>query len=260
MSVVVFLQIKDVTQVFGKLAALTDVSLEINQGELVGLVGPNGSGKSTLFNVLSGFYHPWKGEIFYEGKRITELSPDKIASMGLVRTFQSNILYREATVLENLIRGAYLQAKTTLWQAFFCTKGYIKEEEELSQGAERLLDFWGLSEVRDSLAGKLPHGLQRRLGLAIAFSAVPKLLLLDEPVAGMNKEEIIFVMNRIKDLAEHGITVVLVEHHVKTVVDFCRRLIVLNYGRKIADGKPKDVTLQKNVIEAYLGTTDEGSE
>jgi len=245
-----------VSKFFGRLAALMDVSLEIHQGELVGLVGPNGSGKTTLFNVVSGFYRPSEGEIFYDGKRVTGLRPDKITSMGLVRTFQSNILYKEATAMENLVRGCYLQANTNSWQAFFDTRSYRKNEKEIFQRAEEALDYWGLSEVRDVLADELPHGFQRRLGLAIAVAAAPKLLLLDEPVAGLSEEEITVVMNHTRELAERGMTIILVEHHVKTVLNLCRRLIALDYGCKIADGKPEEVTSQKEVIEAYLGTEE----
>ncbi|MEE8415956.1 MAG: ABC transporter ATP-binding protein [Desulfobacterales bacterium] len=250
------LTIQNVSKFFGKLAALTEIDLEIQEGELVGLVGPNGSGKTTLFNVISGFYHPSEGEVFYQGKRITNLRSDRISSMGLVRSFQSNLVYKEATCLENVIRGFYLHAKTSSWQAFFSTGAYRNEEKEILRKAEESLDFWGLSSVRDIQADELAHGFQRCLGLVIAFSAAPRLLLLDEPVAGMNTEEIVFVMDRIKELANGGMTVLLVEHHVKTVVDFCQRLIVLNYGLKIADGKPEDVIADQQVIDAYLGNSE----
>lgn len=252
------LKLQNVSKFFGNLAGLTDIDLEISEGELVGLVGPNGSGKSTLFNVISGFYRPSGGDVFYNGRKITGLRPDRISSIGLGRSFQSNILYGEATALENVIRGSYLRAKTNSWQTFFFTTAYRKEENEILRSAEGLLDFWGLSGVRNIRADELPHGFQRRLGLAMASSAAPKLLLLDEPVAGMSEEEIAFVMERLKELANDGITILLVEHHVKTVVDFCQRLIVLDYGRKIADGKPEHVTCDKHVIEAYLGN-DGGS-
>jgi len=250
------LEIREMSKLFGNLAALKDISLEINQGELVGLVGPNGSGKTTLFNVISGFYRPSKGEIIYDGKRITGLRPDKVASMGLVRTFQSNILYKDVTVLENVIGGSYLKSKMNSWQAFFNMPSYRKEEREIIQQAKDVLDFWKLSQVQDVLAGELSHGDQRRIGLAIAHAANPKLLLIDEPVGGMSGEERIMVIDHIKELANQGITIILVEHHVQTVVSLCQRLIVLDFGHKVADGKPREVTSQKNVIEAYLGTEE----
>jgi len=249
------LELKNVSKFFGSLAALKDINLEINQGELVGLVGPNGSGKTTLFNVISGFYHPSEGEIFYDGKRIAGLRPDQIASRGLIRTFQSNVLFKDATALENVIRGCYLRTKANSWQAFFGTRGYRKEEKEIVQRAEEMLDFFGLSEVRDVLADELPHGHQRSLGLAVAMAANPKLLLIDEPVSGMSEEESTVAVDHIRELANR-ITVILVEHHVKTVVAVCPRVIVLNFGHTLADGKPEEVMSQKNVIEAYLGTEE----
>ena len=250
------LELRNVSKFFGSLAALENISLEINQGELVGLVGPNGSGKTTLFNVVSGFYRPSKGEIIYDGRRITGLRPDKIASMGLARTFQSNIFYGDATVMENVIRGCYLQAKTNSWQTFFGTRSYREEDGEIVQRAREVIDFLGLSEVQDSLAGELPHGHQRCLGLAIAMAANPKLLLLDEPATGMNDEERRMIIERIGEVAKLGITILLVEHHLKTVVTLCPRLIVLDFGHKLADGKPEEVTSRKDVIEAYLGVEE----
>ncbi len=252
------LELRNVSRFFGKLAALTEVNLEIRENELVGLVGPNGSGKTTLFNVVSGFYRPSRGEIVYDGRRITGLRPDRITAMGLVRTFQSNILYREATVLENLIRGYHLQARTNLLQAFFGAHAYRREETDIIRQAREALEYWGLTEVSHVPADQLPHGHQRILGLAMAMAADPKLLLLDEPVAGLSGEETQEVMERVRELAERGITIVLVEHHVKTVLSLCRRLVVLDYGRKIADGTPEEVTSRKEVIEAYLGT-EQGS-
>lgn len=250
------LKLQNISKFFGKLAALTDINLEIGDGELVGLVGPNGSGKTTLFNVISGFYRPSSGDVFYEDRRITGLRPDTISSMGLVRSFQSNILYHDATVIENVIRASYLRATTNSWQIFFSTRAYRSEEKEILWNAEGLLEYWGLTSVRNTRADALPHGLQRRLGIAMAFSAAPKLLLLDEPVAGMNEREIAFVMGRVKELVNDGLAILLVEHHVKTVVDFCQRLVVLDYGQKIADGRPENVTSNKHVIDAYLGNSE----
>ena len=250
------LELKDVSKYFGKLAALSNISLDISQGELIGLVGPNGSGKSTLFNVISGYHRATEGTLIYDGKNITSLRADQIAARGLVRSFQSNVLFKEATVLENVIRGSFLQAGQSGWQVFFNTSAYRASEKRIIRHAEDSLEFWGLSEVRDVQADELPHGFQRCLGLAIAAAAKPRLLLLDEPVAGMSGKEIESVMVPIRQLAGQGVTIILVEHHVKTVLNFCQRLIVLDYGCKIADGDPLEVTSQRNVIEAYLGTEE----
>lgn len=250
------LELQNVSKHFGKLAALSNVSLEVERGEFVGLVGPNGSGKTTLFNVVSGFYSPSGGKVYYNGEDITGLRPDKITSKGLVRTFQSNILYKEATALENLVRASYLHSNTSSWKAFFNSRDYRENEKAIFERAEAALAHWGLEEVRDVLADELPHGHQRRLGLAVAVAADPELLLLDEPLAGMSGEERLVVMEQVRELSNQGMTIILVEHHVKTVLNLCERLLVLDYGIKIADGKPEEVTCQKTVVQAYLGAEE----
>lgn len=250
------LELRNVSKSFGSLIALENIDLEINQGEVVGLVGPNGSGKTTLFNIISGFYHPSGGEIIYDGRRIDGLRPDQIASMGLGRTFQSDILYSDATVLENVIRGCYLQAKTNSWQAFFGTRGYRKDEQEMVQRAKELVDFLGLSKVRDALPQALPHGQRRCLGLAMAMASNPKLLLLDEPATGMNEDERRIIIEWIGEVAKRGVTILLVEHHVKTAVTLCPRLIVLDFGHELAQGKAEEIIRRKDVIEAYLGVEE----
>ncbi len=250
------LELKKVSKYFGQLAALSEIDLEVEPGELIGLVGPNGSGKTTLFNLVSGFYKPTMGEIYYDGKKISDLRPDQITTLRLVRIFQSNILYKESTVLENVILGSYLDSQTNTWQAFFNTKKYRREETRIRDWAEEILKNWDLTDARDVMVDELPHGHQRRLAIAVAVAARPKLLLLDEPVAGMSGDEMASVMNKTKQLAGQGMTIILVEHHVKTVVNFAERLIALDYGIKIADGKPLEVTSQKDVIEAYLGSDE----
>lgn len=250
------LKLEKVTKFFGKLAAIDDISLEVSKGERVGIVGPNGSGKTTMFNVISGFCQPSRGELQYNGNRITNAKPHQIASLGLIRGFQSNILYKEATVYENIIRGSYLSFHTNAWQTFFNTPMYRSEAKRIYQRADKILDFWGLSDVHDVSADRLSHGHQRRLGIAIAVAAEPKVLLLDEPVSGMSGEEISDVMSKIGELSNQGITILLIEHHVQTVVDFSQRLVALNYGHVIANGPPKEVTSKKEVIEAYLGTEE----
>lgn len=251
------LQLDNLSKLFGHLEALSNINLKVEQGELLGVVGPNGSGKTTLFNNISGFYRPTKGKVIYQSKDITKLRPDQRAAKGIIRTFQSNIVYRDATTRENILRAAFLESKTNIWQAFLNSPAYRKEERAISMRVDEALDFWSLTGVKDVLASELSHGDQRRLGLAIAAVANPNLLLIDEPVAGMTGEERTTCIKHIKRLNETGVTVIIVEHHVQTVVSLCSRLVVLNFGRIIADGKPQEVTKQENVIEAYIGTEEE---
>ncbi len=247
------LEVKNLTKHFGRLAALDGINLKFAEGELVGLVGPNGSGKTTLFNIISGRYHPTAGEIIYKGEKISGLRPDQIARKGITRAFQANVLFQDATVLENVVRGCFPLRNSNLGQAFFNTKAYRKEEREIIGQTDEWLRFWGLSERRDQLAGSLPHGLQRVLGLAMAAAARPSLVLLDEPMTGMGVGETAPMCDHIKRINGQGATVILVEHNVKSVMSICSRLVVLNFGQKIADGAPQEVIRNKDVITAYLG-------
>ena len=247
------LEIRNVSKLFGKLAALQDINLVLKEGDITGIAGPNGSGKTTLFNVISGFYSPTKGDVILDGRRITRLRPDQRATLGVVRTFQSNVLYREATVYETLIRAAWLECKTNSWQTFFGTPAYRREQKMIFDKARKVVEDWGFTETADIAASDLPHGDQRRLGLAVAAMANPKVLLIDEPVGGMSSQEREVVIRHIRQLNEQEITIALVEHHVKTMVSVCDRLVVLDFGHQIADGAPEEVVRQQNVIEAYLG-------
>jgi len=250
------LELRNVDKLFGKLAALKGINLEIEEGQLTGIAGPNGSGKTTLFNVVSGFYGPTKGDVIFDGKRLNRLRPDQRASRGVIRTFQSNVLYKEATVLENMLRAQSLQFNTNSWQAFFATPAYRKEERILLERAWASLDSWGFTDTADVVASELAHGDQRRLGVALAAAMNPKLLLIDEPIGGMSGEERTATVRHIKQLNEQGISIMLVEHHVETLLAVCDRLVVLDFGSVIADGRPDEVVTQPRVVEAYLGTEE----
>lgn len=247
------LELKGVKKAFGSVMALDGIDLEVNKGEIVGIVGPNGSGKTTLLHVISGYYHPSAGQVIYKGDNISGLRPDKIAKKGIVRTFQQNIVYWDTVTLDNVFRGCYLSDKTNLWQAFFNTKAYVKEEMAKFAKAQEIVDTFGLNDYSYSLAVGLPHGKQRTLGMAMALAADPEILLIDEPLAGMDAGEVEIVLNSIRKIVEKGVTIMLIEHNIKSVMSICSRLIVLDFGHKIADGKPVEVMKRKDVIEAYLG-------
>jgi branched-chain amino acid transport system ATP-binding protein len=249
-----FLELKQVTKTFGKLAALEDIDLKVEPGEILGIVGPNGSGKTTLINVISGYFRPSKGGIFFEGKRISGLRPDRIAAQGILRTFQSNVLYEGTTVIESLLISAYQQYKTNHWQSFFNTRGWKAENEQVVGRVIELIKLLDLLNDTFLPADGLSHGYQRLLGIAMAMIANPRVLLLDEPTTGMNHEEAMFVVDKIKRINEQGITVLIIEHNMKVLLDVATRVVVLNFGTKIAEGIPKEVMNRQEVIEAYLGT------
>jgi ABC-type branched-subunit amino acid transport system ATPase component len=248
------LELDNVTKLFGKLSALRDINVRVEKGEMLCIVGPNGSGKTTLINVISGYYRPTQGEGFFNGKKIFGLRPDQIAARGIVRTFQSNVLFEGATVLENMLIGSLLQYKTNNWQAFFETKAYKDDYEKVEGRVIELLKTFDIFNSRFLPAAGLSHGHQRMLGIAMALVANPSMLLLDEPTTGMNHEEAMFLVQNIKRIGEQGITVVVIEHNMKVIMNIATRIVVLNFGTKIADGKPEEVMNRQEVIEAYLGT------
>lgn len=247
------LQIRKTVKSFGKLVALNDVNIEINEGEAVGIVGPNGSGKTTLINTITGFYKPSSGEIVFRDKKISGLRADQICSRGIMRTFQSNMIYGDTTTIENIIRGAFLTIKASSWGQFFNVSSYRQYNKTLWIRAHKLLEQFGLADFKDTCAGDLPHGSQRVLGVAMAVASAPKLLLLDEPMTGMNDQEVTTMLSHISSLREQGITVVMVEHNMKAMLKASKRLVVLDFGQVIADDKAEVVVNLKEVIECYLG-------
>lgn len=249
------LQVDGLTKHFGGLTAVKDVSFSVGGGEIVGLIGPNGAGKTTCFNLISGFFKPTAGRIIFKGKDVTFQPDHLLATQGLVRTFQHTSLFPKLDVLSNIVIGAHRYRSTNWVQAVFDTKRFRQDEKNLWEKAVRVLEFMNMSEIRKELAGSLAYGDQRRLEIAIALAAEPELLLLDEPAAGMNPVESIELMRLIKEIQARGIHVLLVEHDMKLVMGICDRIVVLNYGRKLAEGTPKQIREDPEVIKVYLGSS-----
>ena len=245
-------EVKELTKYFGGLAALSDLDLQVEAGEIRGIIGPNGAGKTTLFNVISGVYRPTSGEIIYQGKEISGLIASKIAGMGVVRTFQRTALFHKFTVMGNVLVARHLQAKVGLFKTIFGTNRRIDIEHE--EKALEIIDFMGLSDLKNELADNLPHGHQRSLGVAMALAAEPKMIMLDEPVTGMNPTETKHMTDLIRKVRdEWEMTILLVEHDMKVVMGLCDKITVLNFGKKLADGLPEEIKENSDVIEAYLG-------
>jgi len=245
------LEIHHVTKQFGGLLALDDVSFQVEEGEIRGLIGPNGAGKSTMFKNIAGFYQLTRGSIVYQGKNIEGKKPHTIAEMGIVRTFQETTLFQEMTVFENALVGAHISSRSSVFSAVL---GLDRARQRAaSDRVLEVLEFMGLAERREQLASELPLGSQRALALAIALVSEPKLMLLDEPFAGMNPEETNHMMDLTRKLRESGITIVLVEHDMKAVMGLCHYLTVLNFGQLLAEGTPDEIRNNDRVIEAYLG-------
>jgi branched-chain amino acid transport system ATP-binding protein len=250
------LELKDLTKFFGGLAAVQDLDLVVIKGEIIGLIGPNGAGKTTVFNLTSGVLKPTKGKVIFEKEDITRFRPNRIAQRGLVRTFQANTLFPEFTVLENVLLGCHLHADIGFFEDLFNFSSTRKKRRQIHERAMDTINFVGLYDYRLDMAKNLAHGHQRALGVAIALAADPKLLILDEPVTGMNVEEKETMMGLINRIRERGITVLVVEHDMKVVMGLCDRIAVLNFGMKIAQGTPEEIQKNQDVIEAYLGAEE----
>jgi len=248
------IEVRDLTKRFGGLDAVGNLNFKVQPGEIVGLIGPNGAGKTTVFNLISGFLKPTKGCILFNGQDITRLKPNKIAALGLVRTFQLVKLVGNYTVSENMMVAFHLQRRVGILRSIFRIPSALKDEQEIRKRALELLISIGLNDVEDELAYNLPHGMQKALGICLALAAHPKMLLLDEPTSGMSASETSLVMDQIKRTRDSGVTIMLVEHDLKVVMGICNRIVVLNFGHKIAEGAPKEVSENEQVISAYLGS------
>jgi len=247
------LETKGLTKYFGGLPAVKNLDLAINEGEIVGLIGPNGAGKTTAFNVMSGYLKPTEGRIFFKGEEITGLKMAGIAKKGLVRTFQHSTLFNDMTVMENMIVAQHLHININLLTDIFKTRSSLLRWRDLKDKAHDILDYMGLSQVENIKAGSLPYGYQRLLGVAVTLAVEPAMILLDEPVTGMNNEETKMMVSKVAGFREKGITILLVEHHMRVVMSVCDRIYVLNFGEKMAEGPPEEICKNEDVIKAYLG-------
>jgi len=247
------LEIEHLTKRFGGLAAVDDFDINVAEGEIVGLIGPNGAGKSTVFNLITGVFPVTRGRIVYDGQDITKKLPDQVAKLGIGRTFQLNPLFPDFTVLENVTSSFELHPHSSLFDIFFGTPKYRRNEAFIQEKAQEILELVGLAEEADELAKNLPHGHQKMLGVARALATRPRLLMLDEPLAGMNPGEIQASLDAIRGMRDNGITVLIVEHNMQ-ILSLCDRVVVISFGKKITEGLPEEVRANQEVISAYFGS------
>ncbi len=248
------LEVMKLCKSFGGVKAVNGVDIRVNAGEIVGLVGPNGAGKSTIFNLITGFIRPDKGTVRYMDKNLLGLRPDQIARRGVRRTFQSPLIFHDKTMLESLLAGHLKEEKTGFWHALFNTDPYQKEEHQALGRALEILQLLELEEWKDTLVSALPCGILRFLGIGQVIMSSTGMLMLDEPLTGLNGEEISKMLAKLWRLRDQGTTILIIEHHMKAVMSFCERIIVINFGETIAEGTPAEIKENPTVIQAYLGS------
>lgn len=247
------LEVRSLTQRFGGITALEDITFSVRKGEITGVIGPNGAGKTTLFNIVTGIYTQTSGSVTLEGTDISSLPAEKLASKGLVRTFQNIELFGNMTVLENVMLGLHTGSSCGLLSCMFKMPWHLREEKQIRVSALNWLDYCGIADLAEQKASNLPFGKGRLLEIARAMAVKPRILLMDEPAAGLNNRETAELARLIRQIRESGVTVVLVEHDMELVMDICDRIIVLNLGSKLAEGTPREIQENSAVIAAYLG-------
>ncbi|MFA3919839.1 ABC transporter ATP-binding protein [Ruegeria hyattellae] len=252
------LEVRHVTKKFGGLTANSDISFNVNENEILSVIGPNGAGKSTLFKMISSFLPTTTGEVLYKGERISNLKPHVVARKGVVRTFQETTIFKSMTVRESIIVAQHLRARASLAGYFWGTRTAHEDVDSFGQYADDLIEFLGMTEIANEQASNLPQGNLRALGIAIGLATDPKVLLLDEPFAGMNHDETMKMVNLVRKVRDdRGVTVMLVEHDMPAVMNISDRIVVLNFGEMIAEGTPEEIQNNEKVIEAYLGSEDD---
>jgi branched-chain amino acid transport system ATP-binding protein len=251
------LEVQSLSKRFGGLLAVNAVSFDVKDGEILAVIGPNGAGKSTLFKLITSYLRPSAGRVVFQDEEITRLRPHLVARRGVVRTFQETTIFREMTALQNVVVAHHLRCRATTAGIFFNSPSASADEVVFRASATEILDYLGLGAARDVEARNLPHGYLRALGIAIAMAAEPKILLLDEPFAGMNPDETERAVEMVRGIRERGVTVLLVEHDMSAVMRISDRIVVLNFGTRIAEGTPAEIQRDEAVIEAYLGRQDD---